>query len=222
MSAHADDLPEEAQGACENIYKRLTADTPESILTSATSWPTDALRNAALTGIALSPDTNASKPGSRELALGAALLMPDTSYSLHLITRQTAALARTSTDPFSFVAQSNDPYQQNAAIDGVTQGLIQSNGLDGVTKIVQQGVSSNEEQWLEAAASVIVPLKTAAGGDKDVVDMIMARNSGADSKYNNNQDWKRLPPDTAKALLDYANSNWNPERLAALKARLGQ
>jgi hypothetical protein len=203
IAAHADDLPMEAQPTCLNIYKAMAAQDPEGTLKSAGSLPTDQLRRAALAGIVLSSDP--SKPRSLEFALAAAQQMPVSLYSLRAISQGAADIARTNVDPFSVAEQLSDPYQFNAAVDGVTRGLVESKGMDGLSGIVRRGLSSNKGEWLDAAGSIIVAGKGAA-----------------DANNINAGNWKSLPPDIAEALLSYANTNWDPEKVAALKGKLGK
>ena len=200
---HAADMPVEAASPCQKIYRAMAAQDPDGTLQAALALPTDQLRNRALFGIIFASDPNI--PRSVETALEAARQMPDSLTSLGQITWKTSYLAQTSADPFSLAERPGDPYQHKAAVDGITDGLVRGQGIDGLAEVVRKGVSANESEWLDSAGSLILAAKPAGNANK--------------SGGNN---WKQLPPDVAGALLDYANANWGLEKVASLKGKLAQ
>jgi hypothetical protein len=161
------------------------------------------------------------------LALRTALEMPKSERSLFLIREAARKLGGTaSQDSFALAEQQSDSYHREAAIAGVTEGLYRSRNVGGLAEVVQQGISSNNPEWLESAGSLILngPPKymsfleysTRLDQQQEGGNIII---SGAGSQMPKTPDWKTLDPEMTAALIQYAEKNWPAEKADALKKK---
>ncbi|MES2572077.1 MAG: hypothetical protein V4710_18725 [Verrucomicrobiota bacterium] len=214
LAEHGGEMPEQAQVGCRSLVMDLARQDGEKALAWAGSLPTDKLRYQALWGIiatAVSSDSSAT-----QLALRAAMQLPISEYSLRDIRLKTADIAEKSANPFSLTDQIDNVYQREAAAVGVIQGIVARKGLAGLQEVVERGLSSKQEGWLEAAGSAIL----APADVNEFAAAIVA--AGGKPKTSEARDWKLLPPEVKNALLRSANANWAPEKVRALQQKLGQ
>ena len=171
---------------------------PPETMKRIRNLPTRELRMAAWNSMA-----KACYPGASALAIQAESELPNTEESLSFIKKAAVSLAGAE-DPYSIAEQCTDIYQRVAIVGGITQGLYQNKGVDGLMSAIHQGQSSGNLEWLEAASSVILFSEGPASDDGRFADLEQS-----------------MPQDAAVALTNYADANWPPEKAATLRGKLG-
>ena len=191
-----------SEPAVTGIFHNIAFDDPKNALRYADEIKGVVGHNAALGTIAtvnlfIDPQTS----------IDIASQMPVSEKSLAILRRGVAKVAADSADPYSMAELQSNPYQRAAAVAGVTQGLYESRGATGVASVVERGLSSNEPEWLDAAARLVLESKG------------QTREKSGNTKASG---WSSLPQEVSDALANYAERNLPPEKAASLKAKLQQ
>ena len=124
--------------------------------------------------------------------------VPDTSRNLATIKAAALGLGKTDEDPFTVLSAQTDAYQHREAVLGAIQGVIETKGVEGISGILNEAITSNDSTWLDGVASYIATSNSSTKG----------------------LDWKKFSPDIVSALKTFAAANWPQERAALLGSKL--
>ncbi len=136
-----------------------------------------------------------------DTAFQAAAEMPVSQQSLELLKDAVNKLTAQQDDPFAMLDLATDAYQRSAVAAGVTQALQEREGVAGIESVMQQGIATKSNEWIEAAANSVI------AKDESETETTPGK-------------WKALSAKAKAALVRYAAANWTPEKAALLRQDL--
>jgi hypothetical protein len=190
-------LPLRFQQWVNGVFEILTKEHPQMALQSAMKVSGLIPQYSAIRTIA-----NTALENNPQLALDAAKKLPNSADSLSLIRKAAAKLAGDADQAYALAEAQADPYQRTAMVGGLAEGIYQKKGVSGLTEVVQKGIATNDPDWLESAASLILTAPAPSPGNASPTS------------------WKDMPADVLSALTQYAEAHWPADKTTSLRAKI--